>query len=129
MIQVKDRVLHFDNLQDYLLHKNGNYLYKVPFCDGWAVLKVYFGDRGKFRYIHKTYNNLFYNGKSSFMPRQRRLTELECLKLWREAGFRVFDTYDDLVVEGLPERGYTLFEYVEAQRFKEYFDNAAVPVE
>jgi tRNA A-37 threonylcarbamoyl transferase component Bud32 len=129
MIQKNDHVLRFDNLKDYLLHKNGNYLYKVPFRGGWAVLKVYFGDQSKFRYIHKTYNNLVYNNKSSFMPKQRRLTELECLQIWREAGFRVFDTYDDVVVEGLPEGGYALFEYIEARRFKEYFADAAVPLE
>jgi len=123
------QIMRFDNLADYLLHKNGNYLYKVPFRGGWAVLKVYYGDQGKFRYIHKTYNNLFYNNKSSFMPRQRRLTELECLQLWREAGFRVFDTYDEVIVEGLPEGGYALFEYVEAQRFKEYFADTSVPLE
>ena len=129
MIQKNEQVLRFDNLKDYLLHKNGNYLYKVPFRGGWAVLKVYFGDQSKFRYVHKTYNNLVYNNKSSFMPRQRRLTELECLQIWREAGFRVFSTYDDVVVEGLPEGGYALFEYIEAPRFKEYFADATVPVE
>jgi hypothetical protein len=129
MIQKSDNVLRFDNLNDYFLHKNGNYLYKVPFRGAWAVLKVYFGDQSDFRYIHKTYNNLVYNNKSSFMPRQRRLTELECLQLWREAGFRVFGTYDDVVVDGLPEGGYALFEYIEAQRFKEYFADATVPVE
>lgn len=129
MMQKNEQVLRFDNLKDYLLHKNGNYLYKVPFRGGWAVLKVYFGDQSKFRYIHKTYNNLVYNNKSSFMPKQRRLTELECLELWRNAGFRVFATYDDVVVEGLPEGGYALFEYIEAPRFKEYFGDAAVPLE
>ncbi len=129
MIQKSDNVLRFDNLKDHLLHKNGNYLYKVPFRGGWAVLKVYFGDQSNFRYIHKTYNNLVYNNKSSFMPKQRRLTELECLQLWGEAGFRVFGTYDDVVVDGLPEGGYALFEYIEAQRFKEYFGDATVPVE
>lgn len=129
MIRKNEHVLRFDNLKDYLLHKNGNYLYKVPFRGEWAVLKVYFGDQKNFRYIHKTFNNLIFNTKSSFMPRQRRLTELECLQLWREAGFRVFGTYDDVVVEGLPEGGYALFEYTEAQRFKEYFSDGTVPVE
>ena len=129
MIQENAHVLRFDNLNEYLLHKNGNYLYKVPFRGGWSVLKVYFGDQSNFRYIHKTYNNLFYNNKSSFMPKQRRRTELECLQIWRDAGFRVFGTYDDVVVEGLPEGGYALFEYIEAQRFKEYFSDSTVPVE
>ncbi len=129
MTQKNEQILRFDNLKDYLLHKNGNYLYKVPFRGGWAVLKVYFGDQSKFRYIHKTYNNLVYNNKSSFMPKQRRLTELECLQIWGDAGFRVFGTYDDVVVEGLPEGGYALFEYIEAPRFKEYFADATLPVE
>ena len=33
--------LRFDTLKDKLLLKNGNYLYKVPYRDGHAVLKVW----------------------------------------------------------------------------------------
>ena len=120
--------LRFDNLQQYLLLKNGNYLYKVPFRDGYAVLKVYFGSRGWFGCVRKSVNN-YIQDQSSFMPRHRRANELRSLKLWRAAGFRVFDVYKDVTVEGLPEGGYTLFEYVEGTKFTQYFTDEAVSME
>ena len=94
--------LRFDDLQQYLLLKNGNYLYKVPFRDGHAVLKVYFGSRSRWQHLTKSFGNLVFANQTSFMPRTRRRVEYECLKLWEEAGIRVFGTYDDVVVEGLP---------------------------
>ena len=122
--------LHFDDLDPYLLLKNGNYLYKVPFRGGWAVLKIYYGDRTRFQYITKTLGNILVSCQTSFMPLGRWRTEMECLRIWREAGFRVFDTYDDVIVEGcVPEEGYRLFEYVEAPRFVTYFADDAVPAD
>ena len=120
--------LRFDNLQQYLLLKNGNYLYKVPFRDGHAVLKVYFGSRGWHGCIRKSINN-YIQDQSSFMPRHRRANELRTMKLWRAAGLRVFDTYEDVAVEGLPEGGYTLFEYVEGTKFTQYFMDESVSLE
>jgi hypothetical protein len=117
--------LEFESLDPYLLLKNGNYLYKVPFRGAHAVLKVYFGSRSLWRYLGGTLSNCF-EGQTSFMPRARRRNELENLKLWRDAGFRVFGVYEDVVVKGLPEGGYTLFEYVAGLKFTRYFGDAGV---
>ena len=97
-------VLAFDNLDHYLLLKNGNYLYKIPFRGAQAVLKVYFGSRSWPRYIGGTISN-YAEGQTSFMPRARRANELCCLDIWRQAGFRVFDTYDDVSVQGIAPGG------------------------
>jgi hypothetical protein len=120
--------LEFDNLDHFLLLKNGNYLYKIPFRDGYAVLKVYYGTRSVLRYIGGTISN-FFEGQTSFMPRARMLNEKRCLQIWRDAGFRVFNTYDDIAVRGLPAGGYMLFEYLPALQFKDYFADTAVALE
>jgi len=104
--------LRFDDLGRHLLLKNGNYLYKVPFRGGFAVLKVYQGSRTWAEYALKTCGNVLVCNQTSFMPRARRKTELDCLKLWRDAGFRVFGTYDDAVVDGIDPELQALFEYV-----------------
>jgi hypothetical protein len=118
-------VLVFDNLERYLLLKNGNYLYKIPFRGHAAVLKLYYGSRSWLRYVSGTISN-YAEGQTSFMPRARRANELRCLKIWREAGFRVFDTYDDVVVEGLPPGGYLLFEYIAGLKFTAYFGDDSI---
>lgn len=120
--------LRFDNLGQYLLLKNGNFLYKVPFRDGWAVLKVYFGSRGRWGCVRKSFNN-WIQDQSSFMPLKRRANELRAMRIWREAGLRVFDTYEDIAVAGLPEGGYTLFEYVEGTKFATYFSDPDVSLD
>lgn len=122
-------ILQIENLQQYLLHKNGNYLYKLPFRGGWAVLKQYQGSRSNVRYMKKTFTNYLYSNKSSFMPRGRRNTELECIHLWRKAGIRVFDTYEEVVIEGMAPEDCLLFEYVDAPRFVTYFADKNVPVD
>ena len=130
MAAKQKEVLRFDDLSPYLLLKNGNYLYKIPFRDGFAVLKVYYGTRNLPEYIAKSLGNVLINKQTSFMPLARWKTEYEALNLWREAGFRVFDTYDDVVVEGcVPEKGWRLFEYVDRPRFIHYFADQNVPVE
>ena len=120
--------LSFPDLKSHLLLKNGNYLYKVPFRDGFAVLKVYYGDRGHFDYVKKSIGNIVFCGQTSFMPKARLETERDCLELWREAGFRVFGIYEGVTVENVPEGGYMLFEYVKAPRFVEYFADHTVPL-
>lgn len=121
--------IRFDDLSPYLLLKNGNYLYKVPFRNGFAVLKVYYGDRSSFEYIAKALGNLLLTNQTSFMPLARWQTEYECLNLWREAGFRVFGTYDDVIVEGcVPPKGWRLFEYVDRPRFVHYFADEKIPL-
>jgi len=122
-------VVRYENLMQYLLLKNGNYLFKVPFRGGWAVLKNYYGSRSRFAYVKKTVCNLAYCNQTSFMPRGRCRTELEAMRIWREAGFRVFDVYEGAVVEGLTEGGYAMFEYVQAERFVTYFADTNVPIE
>jgi hypothetical protein len=121
-------VLVFDDLERYLLLKNGNYLYRIPFRGSEAVLKLYYGSRRRLRYLAGTIGNYF-EGQTSFMPRARRANELKCLNIWREAGFRVFETYDDVVVQGLPHEGYLLFEYVPAMKFNAYFGDDTYPLE
>lgn len=130
MTSSQQEVLRFDDLSPYLLLKNGNYLYKVPFRDGFAVLKVYYGDRHLPEYIAKTVGNVLISQQTSFMPLGRWKTEYEVLNLWRDAGFRVFDTYDDVIVEGcVPAKGWRLFEYVDRPRFVKYFADKAVPID
>ena len=121
-------ILEIENLDQYLLLKNGNYLYKIPFRKGYAVLKVYYGSRSMLRYISGSVSN-FFEGQTSFMPRARMVNEKKCLKIWREAGFRVFDTYGDVIVKDLPEGGYMLFEYLSALKFIDYFGEASVSLE
>jgi hypothetical protein len=119
--------LRFDNLEQYLLLKNGNYLYKVPYKGGWAVLKVYYGSLPMWRYRLKSAGNVLLANQTAVMPWNRRQTELDCIRLWRDAGFRVFDVYDEKV-EGVPQDGYALYEYVEATRFVQYFPNKKIPL-
>ena len=121
-------ILEFDNLDEFLLLKNGNYLYKVPFRNGYAVLKVYYGTRSIWRYLGGTISN-FFEGQTSFMPRARMINEKRCLKIWRDAGLRVFETYEDVTVKGLPAGGYMLFEYLPALQFKDYFGDAGIGLE
>ena len=120
--------LRFETLKDKLLLKNGNYLYKVPFRDGQAVLKVYHGSRSTFRYVTGTLGNLLFAGQTSFMPRGRLRTELECIDLWHKNGFRVFEVYDVRVVAPeAPEGGYALYEYVPGRRFVDLLPDPEVP--
>jgi hypothetical protein len=120
--------LRFDDLGSYLLHKNGNYLYKVPYHGQPAILKVYYGSRPMWQYALKSAGNVLLANQTAVMPWSRRRTELDCIALWREAGFRVFDVYD-VAVEGLPDQGYALYEYVDAPRFVQYFADRAVSLE
>ena len=64
-------VLTFEDLTPYLLLKNGNYLYKVPFRDRFAVLKVYYGSRGTWSRLQKSFSNVVLYGQTSYMPKTR----------------------------------------------------------
>jgi hypothetical protein len=116
-------VLRFDDLDKYLLHKNGNYLYKVPFEGRWAVLKLYYGSLSLARYALKSAGNLLLANQSAVMPWSRRRTELDCIGL-----FRVFGVYDAVVL-GLPPDGHALFEWVDAPRFVHYFADRSVSLD
>ncbi|MFN0059537.1 MAG: hypothetical protein ACKVX7_13860 [Planctomycetota bacterium] len=124
-------VLTFDDLRPYLLLKNGNYLYKVPFRGGWAVLKVYYGSRSALSNIFKSLENLLLAGQTSYMPRTRLRIERECLELWRDAGFRVFRHYPEVKVcaPGCPEGGYMLFEYLSRVKLNDYLRDEQIPVD
>ena len=121
--------LRIDDLSRHLLLKNGNYLYKVPFRGGFAVLKVYQGSRTWMEYALKTVGNVVVCNQTSFMPRARRLTELSVLKLWRDAGFRVFGLYDDVSVEGIAPDLQAMFEYVPRRKLVDLLNDATLPLE
>lgn len=127
----EQEILRFDDLEPYLLLKNGNYLYKVPFRGGWAVLKVYYGSRSFTETLAKSFGNVMFEGQTSYMPKTRRRMERECFELWSKHGFRVFGVYDDVQVEapGCPAEGYLLLEYVDAPMLDEYMADAEVPLE
>ena len=91
-------VIRFDDLKPYLLLQNGNFLYKVPFRDGWAVLKVFYGSRGTWGRLQKSFSNVVLYGQTSYMPKTRCRIERECLDLWGRHGFRVFGVC--VVVDG-----------------------------
>jgi hypothetical protein len=121
--------LRFDDLQRYLLLKNGNYLYKVPFRGGFAVLKVYSGSRTWLQYAVKTCGNVLVCNQTSFMPRARMRTELDVIRLWREAGFRVFGVYDDAVVEGIDPTLHALYEYVPQKKLIDLLGDPALSLD
>jgi hypothetical protein len=121
--------LHFDDLQQHLLLKNGNYLYKVPFRGGFAVLKVYSGSRTWLQYAVKTCGNVLVCNQTSFMPRARRKTELPVLKLWRDAGFRVFGVHDDAIVDGIAPDLQALYEYVPQKKLIDLLGDPSLTLE
>lgn len=127
-------VLEFADLTPYLLLKNGNYLYRIPYeraPGGQAVLKVYYGSRPLWETLAKSLGNVAFEGQTSYLPRTRLAMERACLDLWRAHGFRVFRTFDDVVVRapGCPPDGHLLMEYVAAPKLVDYMPDAAVPLE
>lgn len=120
-------ILRFDDLAPHLLLRNGNFLYKIPFRGGSALLKVYAGSRGRLETWRKSFENVVFAGQTSYQPRTRRRVELECLALWRRHGFRVYETYDDVLVEapGCPSGCYTLFEYRTGPKLVEVLRDAS----
>lgn len=125
-----NETLRFDDLKPYLLLKNGNYLYKIPFRGGWAVLKVYYGSRGWFSCVVKSLENVLLAGQTSYMPKTRLRVEAECMAIWQKHGFRVFKTYPDVRVEApdCPPGGYMLFEYVNAPKIGDILRDQSKPV-
>lgn len=122
--------LRFDDLSPYLLLKNGNYLYKIPFRGGHAVVKVYYGSRSPVQTLFKSLEN-WAVGQTSYQPRTRLRVERECLDVWRKHGFRVYDTYDDVRIEApqCPEGGYTVFEYRKGPNMNEYLSDPGIDLE
>jgi hypothetical protein len=123
--------LHFDDLTPYLLHRNGNYLYKIPFRGGWAVLKVYYDSRTPWVRLQKVINNVVLLGQTSYWPKTRRRIERECLELWSRHGFRVFPWHDDVevIAPNCPSDGYLVCDYVPAPTLEEHLVDESVPLE
>lgn len=124
-------ILKFEDLTPYLLLQNGNYLYKIPYRDGWALLKVYYGSRGFWGRVRKSLGNVLYSSQTSYMAKTRRRVEIDCIALWRRYGFRVFDIYEDVEVEapGCLREGYVLLEYVSAPTLTEYMCDGRISLE
>ncbi len=123
-------VLEFDDLKPYLLLQNGNFLDKVPYRDGWAVLKVYFGSRGTWGRLKKSFSNVVLYGQTSYMPKTRCRIERECLELWQKHGFRTFEIYDvEVRAPSCVPDGYLLLEYVPAPRLDDYMKDENIPIE
>jgi hypothetical protein len=123
--------LRFDDLRPYLLLKNGNYLYKVPFRGGFAVVKVYYGSRGRLETWLKSCENVVLAGQSSYLPLTRLRIERECLSVWRKHGFRVYDTFEDVVIDApqCPPGGYTVFEYRVGPKLHEYLADSGIDLD
>lgn len=124
-------VLRFDDLEPLLMLRNGNNLYKVPFRQGVAVLKVYYGSRNSVEMVLKSFENVVFGGQTSYMPRTRLRIERECLTIWAKHGFRVFDRYDEVevIAPGCPPGGYMLLEYVDRPKLNGYLSDASIPEE
>ncbi|MDF1662127.1 MAG: hypothetical protein P1V97_10165 [Planctomycetota bacterium] len=124
-------VIQFDDLNPYLLLKNGNYLYKIPFRGGWAVLKVYYGSRSNWVRLTKSFNNVVLLGQTSYFPQTRRRVERECLELWDKHGFKVFDWYDDVdvIAPNCPPNGYLLCGHVDAPTLEDHLVDESIDIE
>lgn len=108
---------------------DGNWLYKIPFEGGHAVLKIYFGNRNPLLHVKKTFGNLVITGRTSHMPRARCRQEIDCVRIWEKHGFRTFGIRPDVIFEDLPRGGYMLFNYVPGVHFKQYFPDESIPLE
>lgn len=124
-------ILRFDDLTPHLLLKNGNYLYKIPYRDDFLVVKVYYGSRGRLQTWWKSVENVALAGQTSYQPLTRLRVERECLEVWRKFGFRVYDTYDDIIVDApqAPAGGYTVFEYRVGPKLNDYLSDESIPLD
>lgn len=95
------------------------------------MLKVYYGSRGLASCWWKSFENVVLAGQTSYLPRTRLRVERECLRVWREHGFRVFETFEDVEVRAprCPPGGYLLFEYRPGPRLVDVLRDEARPLE
>lgn len=107
----------------------GNWLWKIPFDGGHAVLKVYLGNRNPLLHVRKTVGNLLLTGRTSHMPKARCRMEVETVRIWEKHGFRCFGMHPEVVFDDLPPGTYMLFDFVAGRHFKNYFKDASVPLE
>jgi len=123
-------ILEFDDLSPYLFLKNGNYLYKVPYRDGWAILKVYYGSKTIFETLQKSFGNVVLQGQTSYMPKTRCHIERSCMELWAKHGFPTFEIYDvEVRAPGCVPGGYLLMEYVEAPELLDFLVDDSVSLD
>ena len=122
-------VLDLDQVEKSKLAGEGNFLWKVPLRGGLAVVKVYFGSRSPLLYWKKTIGNVLLTGRSSHMPAARCRTEQQSIDRWEAHGFRCFPRYPEVSVKGLPRDGYMVFAWVPGKHFRDYFQDAAIPLE
>lgn len=123
------QTLRLADLEKQPLAGAGNFLYKIPFEDGFAVLKVYFGSRHPALHIRKSLSNLLFTGRTSHMPKARCRTELACVGVWEKHGFRCFGIRPEVRFSDLPDDGYLLFDYTPGQHFREYFKDEEVSLD
>ncbi len=123
--------LQFDDLAPYLLLKNGNFLYKVPYQNGHAVIKVYVGSRGRWGRFTKSIANVWLYGQTSYFVGTRLRIERECMELWQSHGFRTFELYDHVTVDApnCPEGAYLVMEYVARPKLFEILCDTSRSVE
>ena len=123
--------LRFDDLGPYLLLRNGNFLYKVPYGDDHAVIKVYIGSRGRWGRLTKSIANVWLYGQSSYFVHTRLRIECECMQLWQQHGFRTFQLYDHVQVDapGCPKGAYLVMEYVARPKLFEMLCDETQPTE
>ncbi len=122
-------VLRLSDHPKVQLAGEGNYLYKVPFGDGFVVVKIYRGSRSAFLYWKKTIGNVLLTGRSSHLPRSRFRTEMDCLRVWEQHGFTCFRTRPEIEVEGVPRDLCMVFDYTPGRHFRDYFRDETVPLE
>ena len=122
------QVLEFSNLAPYLLHENGNRLYKLPIGDGWAVLKIYSRTRSILQQCNRSLANLL-AGQTSYFPKKRCSVERDCLELWRRSGFQVFERLENLkiVARDCASNRYLLTRYVAAPKLSEFLSDGNIP--
>src|SRR5262245_61967652 len=124
--EVPPTVLRLQDLEKVPLAGEGNFVWRIPFRGGSAVLKVYYGSRGWPLYLKKTLGN-FITRRSSHMPRTRWKTEADVARLWEANGFRCFRMLPQVTVEGLPREGYMVWEWTPGRHFRDYFKDEKVP--
>lgn len=123
------RTLRLADCDKEALAGEGNYLWKIPFEDGHAVLKVYFGNRHRLLHMKKTLTNTLLTCRTSHMPRGRYRTERACLEIWERHGFRCFGIRPEVRFSDLPDEGYLLFEWTPGVHFRDYFGDEGIPLE
>lgn len=122
-------VLEFSDLAPYLLLKNGNFLYKVPYRDGHAVLKVYYDSRGTVERWEKSISN-WLSGQTSYLPSSRCKVERDCLTLWKANGVLVPELFDvEVRAPGCKAGYYLLIEYIPHQKLIDWMRDEKKPAE